>query len=286
MANEELFKRMGDAAKRAAEGGQGGGGKKPPETPSTSDQPESPKNENESSSKREVKPVEKERIEAMAAKLQESLPETAKRIVSGEGDLPKDERVFSVIEQLMNADESQLNNVDYMRAMGQRLVAIAQEAEFDSPAAAEARKYLSRIAAEHPALEDLRMQAIPVAAQAVPETVPESELGKDITATEKDPELSAEVRRLYNEDRDLELKDTPIAQDLRDLQYRFRVDPGAAYDSRLTDQAVKTIVDKGRREGVDEKLVQQAVERVRYFEQFTDLRLQKRQEKLRGGSIS
>ncbi len=39
--------------------------------------------------------------------------------------------------------------------------------------------------------------------------------------------------------------------------------------SRLTDDAVKRMVEKGRRENIDEKLVQKAVERVRDFERFT-----------------
>lgn len=285
MANEELSKRLSEAAKRAAEGGDSLKAPEPPREPEApAESPQQPAT-SEQAQKRVKREVPKERFDAIAARLKEAIPDAAKRIVSTEEDLPHDERVFLVIEALLYADESQLADPEYMRGVGERLVAIAREEGLTSPTAVEARKYLRKIIAEHPSLADLQIEATPLIQGGMEDGGgQESEQPKEEpTAVDKDPELSAEVKRLYNDASDVELKDTPIAHDLQELQYRFRVDPGAAYDQRLTDEAVRRIVEKGRREGVNERLVQQAVERIRNFERFTDLRAQKYQEKLRGG---
>lgn len=281
MANEELFKRLSEAAKKAAEGG---GQPKPPEVPlppETPPPPEAPEVKlGERTKQSDVKEVSKERAANLAAKLAEVTSETTKRLVGSEVDFPTDERVFSVIESLITADESQLADPEYMRGIGQQLVTLAKESGLTSPTAVEARRYLRKIVAEYPSLSDLQYEAVPIIAGGSDK--PDEE-AKDEAPVDKDPELTQEVSRLFNESTDADLKDTAIASDLQELQYRFRVDPGAAYDSRLTDDAVRRMVEKGRREGLDQKLVQKAVERVRYFERFTDLRHQKYQEKLRGG---
>lgn len=277
MANEELWKRISEAAKKAAQPVN------QEQVPAT--QSEQPKETAPKADTSGVMEVAKAKLAALAEKLHGSVPDTAKRIVGNGDDLPQDARVFSVVESLLLVDEAQLTDPAFMRGVGEQLVGIIHETGYSSATGKEARKYLSRIVAENPSLADLSLRAMPEISGASGLTdedtgATESEPNKDA-----DPELTEQVERLYDESVDAAFKDTPIAADLQDLQYRFRVDPGAAYDSRLTDDAVRRMVEKGRREGVDEKLVQQAVERVRYFERFTDLRMQKHQEKLRGGRV-
>lgn len=281
MANEELFKRISEAAKKAA---QASAGEQSP-LPQQPEAPPQPEISRESASNPDVSgvvEVAKEKLAEFAQKLQGSIPEAAKRIVGSEADLPKDARVFSIVESLLVVSESELADPAFMRGVGEKLVGVITEAGYTSPTGREARKYLHRIVAEQPSLIDLEFRAMP-------EISGGSGLSEEDSAEEtrraSDPELTSEVERLYDETGDADLKDTVLAQDLQNLQYRFRIDPGAAYDSRLTDEAVKAMVERGRKEGIDEKLVQKAVERVRYFERFTDLRMQKHQEKLRGGRV-
>ncbi len=280
MANEELFKRLSEAAKKAAEGGlpAQAGGQKLPEAPP----PEATEPVVETVRREVGKAVPKERLAALTQKLTESIPEAAKRIVGSEHDLPHDERVFSIIEGLLTADESQLSDPGYMRGVAEKLVRVAQETDYTSPTAVEARRYLKNIVAEHPGLAELQYEAVPVIQGGSGEV--EGEVGQE-SENGVDPDIIRETKRLYDDAADVELKDTPLAKDLQELQYRFRVDPGAAYDSRLTDDTVRRMVETGRREGINEKLVQQAVERVRHFEQYTDLKMRKYQEKLRGGRV-
>jgi len=285
MANEELFKRLSEAAKKAAEGSVPQKPPEPPPQPEAPPPPEPPKQVvNEQAPKRVSQEVPKERFESLAARLKEAIPEAAKRIVSSEEDLPRDERVFGVIEALLYADESQLSDPEFMRGVGERLVTIVHEEGPTSPTAVEARKYLRKIVAEHPSLTDLQIEAVPVIQGGMDAPADqEPEANAQESAVDRDPELANAVRQLYDDAADADIKDTPIAQDLQELQYRFRVDPGAAYDQRLTDEAVRRIVDKGRREGVNERVVQAAVERIRNFEQYTDRRAQQYQEEMRGG---
>lgn len=279
MANEELFKRLNEAAKKAAEAGQPA---KPVEQVAPVEPPPPPAEAPTETPEVSEHAVSVDRLAALVGKLKETSSETTKRIVGNESDLPKDARVFSIVESLLTADESQLADPEYMRGVAERLAKVAKEAEYTSPTAVEARKYLRKIIAEHPTLESIAYEAVPVI-QGGSGAGEDGEAGESVS--DNDPELAGAVKGLYDEAADIDLKDTPLAADLKDLQYRFRVDPGAAYDGRLTDDAVRRMVEKGRKEGVSEKLVQQAVERVRQFERFTDLRMQKHQEKLRGGRV-
>ena len=284
MANEELFKRLSEAAKKAAEAG----GPKPPEAAPPPETPASPEAASpvmeqaaeEMQKITEAKNVPKERIAAFAEKLKEGIPEAAKRIVGSEKNLPKNERVFSIVESLLTADESQLADPAYMRGVAEKLVAVAQESGLTSPTAVEARRYLRNIVAEHPSLAELQYQAAPVIQGGAGETGEEGPSENGV-----DEDLTREAKRIYDEAKDTELRDTPLATELQELQYRFRVDPGAAYDSRLIDDTVRRMVETGRRDGLSEAVVQQAVERVRQFERFTDLKMRKYQEKLRGGRV-
>lgn len=282
MANEELFKRLSEAARRAAESG---GAPKPPEPPPP---PESPPPEivqlqEELKKSEKVKEVPKERVMAATEKLKQPRSEATKRIIANEADLPKDERVFSIVESLLAADEATLADSAYMRTVAQQLVSVANESGLTSPTAVEARRFLRKIVAEHPELADLQLEAVPVIQGGMDADAHEPQ--DEQSVADKDPELSEEVNKLYDDAKDSDIKESPLASDLQELQYRFRVDPGAAYDNRLTDDTVRRMVEKGRREHVDEKIVQRAVERVREFERFTDLRLRKQQEKLRGGRV-
>ncbi len=280
MANEELFKRLSEAAKKAAAPNSE---QAHPQQSTEATKADLPKESATAPDTSGVIDVAKEKLAEFAQKLRGSVPEAAKRIVgSDESDLPKDARVFSIVESLLAVDESQLSDPVFMRGVGEKLVGLIQETGYTSATGREAEKYLRRIVAENPSLADLRLRAMP-------EISGGSGLSEDRedepAKQSRDPELSQEVEHLYNAEQDVDIKDTPLAQDLQDLQYRFRVDPGAAYDTRLTDEAVRRMVEKGRKEGMDPTTVQKAVERVRYFERFTDLRMQKHQEKLRGGRV-
>ncbi len=280
MANEELWKRISEAAQKAAKST----GEQPAQPlPDMAPQPQVSQETPTQPDAANLVEVAKERLAAFTQKLHGSLPEAAKRIVGSENDLPQDARVFTIVESLLTADEAQLADPVFMRGVGERLVGVIQETGYMSLTGREAQKYLRRIIVENPSLTDLQYRAMPEISGGSGKGE-EGGVGED-AASGNDPELTNEVEGLYNEGTDADLKNSPIAKDLQDLQYRFRIDPGAAYDSRLTDDAVRRMVEKGRQEGIDEKLVQKAVERVRYFERFTDLRMQKHQEKLRGGRV-
>jgi len=106
MANEELFKRLSEAAKKAAESG---GQPKPPDAPVPPETPlptEAPEVKlGEELKQSNDKAISRERAASLAAKLKEVTSETTKRLVGSEIDFPTDERVFSVIESLIAADE-------------------------------------------------------------------------------------------------------------------------------------------------------------------------------------
>lgn len=282
MANEELLKRLTEAAKKAAEGSSGqkfpeAPPQEVPPTPETID-PAMEQVSAEVKKFQEEKSVPKERVALVAAKLKEAIPEAAKRIVGSEHNLPKDERVFSIVESLLSADEASLADPEYMRGIGEQLVAVAKEAGPTSPTAAEARKILRNIVTEHPGLEYLQYEAIPVIQGGVGVGEEEGEA----TENGADKDVARESERMYNETKDVDLKDTPFAQDLQDLQYRFRVDPDAAYDNRLIEESVKRIIAKGHESGVDEKLVQKAVERARRFQRFIELKRNQQELEMRG----
>lgn len=280
MANEELLRRLNEAAKKAADAHPS---VQPAENLSVEAPPPAIEVTPEAASSIHTNEVSVDRLVALAGRLKEVMPEAVKRIVGSESDLPKDARVFSIVESLMNADESQLADAGYMRGVAQQLANVARESGYTSSTAAEARKYLRNIVSEHPGLADLQYEAMPLIQGGSGVEEVSEEFGE--TGVDTDAELTGEVKKLYDEAKDADLKDTPLAADLKELQYRFRVDPGAAYDGRLTDDAVRRMVEKGRKEGMSEELVQQAVERVRQFERFTDVRMQKHQEKLRGGRV-
>jgi len=273
MASEELWKRISEAAKKAARVSGGEQPISPPE--SATPTPDAPQRDLS-----QVVEVAKEKIVDFTQKLKGSIPEAAKRIVGSEDDLPQDARVLSIVEVLLEAPDTQLADPAFMRKVGERLVGVIKESGYQSATGQEANKYLSRIVAEHPSLSDLSRKAMPEISGASGLPDAEDQIEGDALS---DSELTEEVERLYEGEADEDFKETPLANELKELQYRFRVDPGAAYDARLTDDAVRRMVEKGKREGLDEALVQKAVERVRYFERFTDLRIQKHREKLQGG---
>lgn len=281
MANEELFKKMQEAARKAAESATG---QLQPDVPAEQKPPEA------------IKPnfveVAKEKLAGFAKKISEGVPDATKKIVGGAGEHPQDARVFAILEGLLIADEAQLADPVFMRGVGEKLVDLVNEVGYISPTGREARKYLGRIIAEHPSLENLRDEIVipQISEVSGEEALQDIEKNNDQEARKEeeldpDPELTREVNKLYKESADEKLAGSTLADELKNLQYRFRVDPGAAYDGRLTDEAVKSMVQKARKDGVDEKLVQEAVGRIREFERFTDLRLQKHQEQVRGGRV-
>lgn len=254
MANEELLKNLNKALKPDAQ-------------PAPQEKPLEIKEPN-------LWEVTKEKLAEFTKKLKEKeIPETAKKIIGESGQAPKDSRVYAIVEGLLEADEAQLADPVFMRGVGEKLVALINEEGIASPAGSEARKYLRHIVAEHESLRDLLEQSTPIIQGAAPEP----------DEIDPDPEMTREVKKLFDPDQPDPLANTPLSQDLQNLQYRFRVDPGAAYDNKLIDDAVRRIVEKGREQGIDERLVQMTVDRIRGFERFTDIRMQKHRERLQGG---
>jgi len=278
MANEELWKRLHEAAKKAA--ASAGGAEQQPVAPQSGQESQSPQEKPTTDSTTGVIEAAKEKLSEFTRKLKSVAPEGAKRIIGNEDDLPKDARVLSIVEVLLEAPEEQLADPSFMREVGNKLVGVIHETGQDSMPAREARKYLDRIISQNPSLSDLALRA-------TPEVFQEHDVVTDDSGGQEESggnvKLREEVQRLYDATTDDDLSNTPLAKELTELQYRFRVDPGAVYDTRLTDDAVRRMIEKGKAEGLSEGLIQKAVERVRYFERFTDLQVQKHREKLQGG---
>lgn len=266
MANEELLKKMTEAAKKAAQ--------TPEPTVFAPVAPEVVEPNIEPSPKIDAWAVAKDRIAAFTKKASEGIPEATKNIVGGQGEHPQDARVFEIIEGLFTADEAQLSDPEYMRGVAQRLVGVVNEVGYVSPTGREARKYLNRIISENPNLGYMRDEIVlPQIQGGSGDTVEPSkdkaqedqhDNGADMIA---DPEMAQQVKALYDEHIETKLKGTPLENDLKELQYRLRVDPGVLFsDEHMADRIVQKMVLTGHKENVDPKLVREAVNRVRELE--------------------
>lgn len=280
MANEELWKRISDAAKKTAESNPSVSNPEaalPPEPSATVMQSA------ESTQKGDIIAVAKERLAQMGEKISGSIPESVKRIVgSQEEDLPTDARVFSIIESLLVVDEAKLNDPAFMRGVGEKLVGVIAEVGYTSPTGLEAQKFLNRIIAENPSLVDLQYRAIPTISggSGLSEESPANEEG------EPKSELAKQAEKLFTEEGVDPLTDTPFAKELKSLRYRLEVDPNAVYsDDKLIDNAIRRISESGEKEHVDPTLVRDAVGRVREFERYASLQYQKHREEASGQRV-
>lgn len=252
MANEELFKKMEEAAKRAAKAAEPAPVEaKPPE-----------------SGKPNVIEVAKEALAGFAKKVSEGIPESAKHIIGGVGEHPQDARVFAIVESLLVADEAQLADPVFMRGVGEKLVGLVNEVGYISPTGREARKYLGRIIAEHPSLENLRDEIrIPQISDGLDESVEQAQ--EELVDDDIDPELNAQINSLYDEHVESDINKSSLAGELKELQYRLRVDPSVLFsDDRLVDRIAQKMAIVGQKEGLKPKLVREAVERVRAVESW------------------
>ncbi|MEK7577557.1 MAG: hypothetical protein AAB492_02975 [Patescibacteria group bacterium] len=259
MAGEELSRRLTEAAKKVAEQA----------TQQKAEQSQSAENASvENVAPSNVHEVPAERMVEFTNKLSHGVSEAAQKII-GAGEYPQDERVFSIVESLLGADEAMLSDSAYMRTIGEKLATVVNETGYFSDTGVEARKYLHRIIAENPSLEDLRLRAMPEVSGG--SGVADPNVEDDADGIEEygisDPEYREQVRQLYDEPNESMLKDTPVGKELKDLQYRLEVDPESLFrDQRMVDQVVTRIVTAGQRENLDPKLVREAVSRARALE--------------------
>lgn len=264
MANEELLKKMSEAARKAAG----------PAEASPAVQPEvAPEPSVEASPKTDVWGIAKERIAAFSQKVSEGLPNKASHIVGSVGEYPQDARVFEIVEGLFSASEEQLSDPEFMRGVAQKLVGVVNEAGYITPTGREANKYLNRIIADNSQLGYLRDEIkLPAVIQGGSgEVEQQNNKSKDVEPEAVDdmldPEMAAQVRALYDEPLEDKLKGTPLAYDLKELQYRLRVDPGVLFsDEHMTDRIAQKMVITGHKENLDPKIVREAVGRVRELE--------------------
>jgi hypothetical protein len=283
MANEELFKRLGQVARKEM-------GSEPPSAPpvESAPQPETPPTESKPKIS-EFLQASKEQLAEFAKKISEGIPDAAKRIVGAEGEQPQDARVFAIVEGLLTADEAQLSDPTFLRGVGEKLVGVVAESGYTSASGMEARRYLNRIVAEHPSLTDLKTRSEslmpPISGgSGLPEEEPQEavEPGEERPLTPQE-EMRQEVAGLYDKSGADPLNDTPLARELQALQFRLEVDPDAIYrDPKLVDDTIKRIVEHGQKDGVDPNKVREATARVRDFEDYADIQYQKRREKAQG----
>lgn len=270
MAGEELSRRIAEAAKKAA-------AQAVEQKPNLEDvkPAEGPVIENAAPS--DIHKVSAERMIEFTNKLSQGVKEVAQKII-GSGEYPKDERVFSIVESLLVADEAMLQDATYMRSIGERLANVAAEAGYFSETGAEARKYLNRIIEQNPSLSDLRLRAMPEISggSGVSDQGEENkEEGAEESPGITDPEYKEIIKQLYDGPNESILKDTSVGKELQSLQFRLEVDPNSLFrDQHLVDNVVKEIVKAGQKDNLDPKIVREAVNRARTLEAWVAEKLE------------
>ncbi len=261
MAGEELSRRIAEAAKKAAAQAA-----EPKPNLEEVKPAEGPVIENVAPS--DVHSVFAERMIEFTNKLSQGVKEAAQKII-GSGEYPKDERVFSIVESLLVADEAMLQDATYMRSIGERLANVAAEAGYFSETGVEARKYLNRIIEQNPSLSDLRLRAMPEISGG--SGLSDQEESSGIT----DPEYKEIIKQLYDGPNESLLKDTSVGKELQNLQFRLEVDPNSLFrDQHLVDNVVKEIVKAGQKDNLDPKIVREAVNRARTLEAWVAEKLE------------
>lgn len=232
MAGEEKLKTIAEAVARAL--GSGEGQAPPMEAPAPPEVAfEAPK-----PAKKSFITATTEKLKAFAEKVTKGVPEAAKKIVH-EGERPRDARLLSIVEEIVDADETALADPSYMRRVGEKLVYLMRDAGPVSETAREAYTYLRRITTEHKSLADLRFQA-------------EAVLREGKTA----------VDRLFDPSQGDELVGTGLDEKLEEYQQMLRYDEGPLHNTHHIAQYVEEVKKEGLRRGIDTRQVKEAVRRL------------------------
>lgn len=225
MAGEETLKRVADSVARALESAGGG-------TPMAPDMGELP-----------IRPEKKNFIEAAAEKIKEfteklskGVPETAKKFVK-EGDRPRDARVLSVVQELIDAPEEVLADPTAMRRVGEKLLRIMDESGPGTDTTKEAHKYLRRITAEHASLADLRLQG-------------------DVLS-----QWSA-VDRLYDPDGGDVLVGSALEDKVKAYQQMLRYDEGKLHDTHKIAEQIQKLKEDSVARNLPPEQVKESVKRL------------------------
>lgn len=257
MAGEEKLKRIGESVARALGGGEGG----PPVLPVEAPAPIGVEVEPPKPEKKSFIAATTEKLTAFVEKVSKGVPEAAKKFVR-EGERPRDARVLSVVEELLDMDEAELADPASLRRVGEKLIHIIQEAGPRSETGREAKKYLSRITAEHKSLADLRHQAEAVIREG-----------------------ASSVDRLFDPSRD-DLAGTGLDEKLKEFQQLLRYDEGPLHDTHKISQYIEDIKKMGYKYNIPERQVSEAVRRLQAVIDETRGNPSNRQDGWVGGSGS
>ena len=227
MAGEETLKRVAESVARAL-GGGGPEGAMPPVTQEMTELPVRPE-------RKSFVEAAAEKIKEFTEKLSKGTSETAKKFVK-EGDRPRDARVLSVVQELIDAPEEVLADPTAMRRVGEKLLRIMDESG-SGDTAREAHKYLRRITAEHASLADLRLQG-------------------DVLS-----QWSA-VDRLYDPDGRDALTGSGLDEKLKAYQQMLRYDEGALHDTHKIAEHIQKIKEEGVARNIPSEQVKDSVKRL------------------------
>lgn len=232
MAGEEKIKHIGEAIAKAL------GGESAPPPPIEPQQPIESADGTPRPPKKDFLAASTEKLQKFMEKVTKGVPEAAKKFVH-EGDRPRDARVLSVVEELLDMDEATLADPAAMRPVGERLVHIIEESGSRSATGQEAKKYLSRITAEHKGLADLRGQV-----------------------EQLDQHAANAVDRIFDDSGTDELAGTPIESSLRKYQQLLRYDQGELHDTHKVAQYIEDLKGEAFLRGHPEQEVKKAVNRL------------------------
>ncbi|MDP1722392.1 MAG: hypothetical protein Q8L37_04215 [Candidatus Gottesmanbacteria bacterium] len=228
MAGEETLKRVAESVARAL-GGGGPEGAVPPPTPEMAELPIRPERKN-------FVEAAAEKIKEFAEKLSKGVPETAKKFVK-EGDRPRDARVLSVVQELIDAPEEVLADPTAMRAVGEKLLRIMDESGPGTDTSKEAHKYLRRITAEHQSLSDLRLHG-------------------DVLS-----QWSA-VDRLYDADGGDVLAGSALEEKMKSYQQMLRYDEGQFHDTHKIAEQIQKLKEEGVSRNIPPEQMKESVKRL------------------------
>ncbi len=230
MAGEETLKRVAESVARALGSGDVPvEGAIPPGAHELGDLPIHPE-------KKSFVEAATDKLKALAERLTKGVPESTKKIVK-EGDRPRDARVLSVVQEIIDAPEEVLADPAAMRRVGEKLLHIMDESGPGTDTAKEANKYLRRITAEHASLADLRLQ------------------GEVLS------QWSA-VDRLYDADGGDALAGSGLDEKLKAYQQMLRYDEGALHDTHKIAEHIQKIKEEGVAKNLPPEQVKESVRRL------------------------
>lgn len=248
MAGEEKLKHIGEAIAKAL-GSEG----HPPVLGDAVVEPPKP-------AKKDFVATTTEKVHRFKERVAKGVPDAAKKIVH-EGELPRDARVLSIVEDIVDADESTIADSSAMRQAGEKLLRVMHEAGPGSETAREANVYLQRITSEHNSLMDLRVQA------------------QEFARADK-----SSVDRLFDSSAGDALAGTGLEEKLKEYQQMLRYDEGPLHDTHKISQYIEEIKKMGYKYTIPEHQVGEAVKRLQAVIDETKANSPDRQELGRGQS--